>query len=256
MIGAWLNSEEEHSIVSSYEEKRIKHFNKEDIKELVEVVARWRLLLGVTSESSDTELLVITQFVYDNYPNITLTDIRFAMNWSISGRIEVGFVTQKNISSYYVSRAINAYIDLKRSIVNDIEQRRNTYNARRESVKIEQTPLQKANTLKNIVLNLYDSFKKEKQLIDYNDVVYTWLKKSKNLCLETAVIANAIRYGKQTFADLEKGDKLIGKINSVLENNREELEKKYSRSFMINHFFKSVKNEAEIVNLIKVQDFE
>jgi hypothetical protein len=256
LIGQWLNSEEEHSLVCSYTEKRLKYFTKEDIKELVEVVARWRLLLGVTGDSSDTELIVITQFVYDNYPNITLTDIRFAMNWSISGRIEVGFVTQKNISSYYVSKAINAYIAEKRRVVNEIEERKNTYQAQAKPERVEQTPVQRANTFKNIILSLYDSYKKERPIIDYNDYVYNWLKKSKNLCLDPLVIANAIRYGKQMYGELEKSDKLVNKIHQVLESDKEQRQKKYSRAFMILHFFNTMQGEADIIKRIAVSDFD
>ena len=256
MIGQWLNSEEEHSIAKSYDEKRLKHFNKEDIKELVELVGRWRLLLGVTSESNDTELVVITQFIYDNYPNVTLTDIRFAMNWSISGRIEVGFVTQKNISSYYVSKAINAYIIEKRNIVNHIEERKNSLLAQKQNEIIEQTPVEKANTFKSIVLNLYDSYKKEKPILDYNDIVYSWLKKSKNLCIKQEVINEAIRYGSKRYSDEKQDLSIANKINQSFENDKENRMKKYSRSFMITYFFKTMKSEVDIINLIEVKDFQ
>lgn len=255
LIGGWLNSEEERSIVASYDEKRLKHFDKDDIKKLVEVIARWRLLLGVTAESNDTELLVITQFVYDNYPNITLTDIGYAMNWAISGRIEVGFVSQKNISSYYVSRAINAYIAEKRRIVNDIEERKNTYKAQAEPEKIEQTPLQKANTFKSIILNLYDSYKKEKPIFDYNDIVYEWLKRSKNLCLDPKIISEAIRYGKQRVIEEKQDNTVNGFLIRTLEDDKELREKKHSRVYMIKWFFMDKQSPKDIIDLINVNDF-
>jgi hypothetical protein len=256
LIGAWLNSEEENKLVTTYEEKVLKYFDKEDIKKLVELIAKWRLLLGVTSEGSDSELLVITQFVYDNYPNITLSDIEFAMNWTISGKIEVGFVSQKNISSYYVSRAINAFIVEKKRIIEDIAERKRTYQAQLEPEKIEQTPVQKANTFKSIILNLYDTHKKGKPLIDYNDIVYEWLKKSKNLCLEPEVISKAIRYGKQRVIEERQDNSLYGNINKAFDNEKELREKKHSRVYMIMYFFdygeKSIK---DIVDLIDIKDF-
>lgn len=256
MIGQWLASNEEVDIVNSYGEKKIRYFNKEDLKQVVELIARWRMLLGVTSESSDIELVVITQFIYDNYPSLSITDINFAMNWSISGKVEIGFVSQKNISSYYVSRAINAYIAEKKNIMKSIEERRNTFLAQSEDKIIEQTPIQQANTFKNIVLNLYDSHGKQKQIIDYNDIVYNWLKKTKNLCLDPAVISNAIRFGKQRVYEEKQDSVLMNKINQSLEQDRELREKKYARVFMINYFFDSIKHESELVKLIKVSDFQ
>jgi len=256
LIGQWLASNEEVDIVNSYGEKKIRYFNKEDLKQVVELIARWRMLLGVTSESSDIELVVITQFIYDNYPSLSLTDINFAMNWSISGKVEIGFVSQKNISSYYVSRAINAYIAEKKNIMKSIEERRNTFLAQSKDKIIEQTPIQKANTFKNIVLNLYDSHGKQKQIIDYNDIVYNWLKKTKNLCLDPAVISNAIRFGKQRVYEEKQDSVLMNKINQSLEQDRELREKKYARVFMINYFFDSIKHESELVKLIKVSDFQ
>jgi hypothetical protein len=256
LIGQWLASNEEVDIVNSYGEKKIRYFNKEDLKQVVELIARWRMLLGVTSESSDIELVVITQFIYDNYPSLSITDINFAMNWSISGKVEIGFVSQKNISSYYVSRAINAYIAEKKNIMKSIEERRNTFLAQSEDKIIEQTPIQQANTFKNIVLNLYDSHGKQKQIIDYNDIVYNWLKKTKNLCLDPAVISNAIRFGKQRVYEEKQDSVLMNKINQSLEQDRELREKKYARVFMINYFFDSIKHESELVKLIKVSDFQ
>jgi hypothetical protein len=255
LIGQWLNSEEEHNLVRSYDEKRLKYFDREDLKELVEIVARWRLLLGVTGDSSDTELLVITQFLYDNYPNLTLTDLRYAMNWTISGKVDVGFVSQKNISSYYVSRAINAYIAEKRQIMNLIEERKNAFMAQAESTPLEHTPTEKANVFKSIVLSLFDSYRKEKPIIDYNDIVYNWLKKSKNLCILPEIISEAVRYGRQRVSEEKQDNAFMNRINQSLEQDIELRQKKYARTFMIMHFFKQINGEQDIVALIKPSDF-
>ena len=86
LIGDWIRNDTEIAVAQTFSEKRIGSFDREDMAKLVEVMAKWRVLLGVNNDSSETELIVICQFVYDNFKKFTLMDIKLAMNWAVSGK--------------------------------------------------------------------------------------------------------------------------------------------------------------------------
>jgi hypothetical protein len=138
------------AIAATYSGKRIRDFDHNDMRMLVELMGLWRINLGVTAESTAEELVVICQFVYDNFGQFTLDDIRAAMNLVVSGKINLEYVTQRNISSYYVSRALKAYEEYKREMVNQIAIDKENYLKRQEQRnRIELTPLERANSFKD-----------------------------------------------------------------------------------------------------------
>ncbi len=67
LIGDWIQNEVEYEVAKTFDGKRIGQYTKEDMTKLVELMAHWRVLLGVTSDSTEIELVVICQFVYDNF---------------------------------------------------------------------------------------------------------------------------------------------------------------------------------------------
>ena len=148
-------------VANTYNEKRIGEYTSEDMKGLVEVMAKWRLLLGVNNtDSTEVELIVICQFVYDNFKRFTLEDIKLAMNWAISGKIDMQFVSTKSISAMYVSKALNQYEDEKRAIVQRIAESKEAYERKKSREQnIEVSPQEKANSFKNILLDAYNDFR-------------------------------------------------------------------------------------------------
>lgn len=259
LIGDWIQNETEYQVALTYGEKRIGDFNKQDMTKLVEVMAQWRLLLGVTTESTDTELIVICQFVYDNFKKFTLSDIRLAMNWVISGKVEVGFVTQKNISSFYVSKAINAYEERKRHIFNDLMERRDRHIQRNQiEVKPEPTQQDKANTFKDLILGMYKSHQDGQPFYDFGDFVYNWLKKTNQLRATPEDVNAAVFYGQEKYR-AERREEVAKNIMRQLVNNdtpdnKEERQKKYAREYMIIKYFE--KNTiGEIISKINPNQF-
>ena len=90
LLGNWITNKEHYEISLTYSEKKIGRFNSEEMGDIVDVLAQWRLMLGVTSDTTQEELVFITQFLYDNYKHLTLPDLKMAKNWSIMGRVDVG----------------------------------------------------------------------------------------------------------------------------------------------------------------------
>jgi hypothetical protein len=255
IIGSWVQSEDDNAIAKTYLDKKIGDFDREDMKLLVEVMAQWRVLLGVTSDSTENELIIICQFLYDNFKKYTLADIKLAMNWTISGKLDVGYVSQKTISSYYISRALNAYDEYKRNIYNNMMQRRDNYLNRVEmEQKPELTADDKANNFKNLILGLYDSFQKGNFFVDFGDFVYNWLKKTNQITNDKAVIAAAVKYGKEQFIEQRRNENIQRLVKAIEPESREFREKKLARHYIITIYFKENTIQS-IINKINPSQF-
>lgn len=257
LIGAWIKNEDELQVANTYQEKKIGNYDREDMARLVEVMAQWRILLGVTSDASEHELIIICQFIYDNFKKFTLSDVKLAMNWSISGKIDVGFVTQKNISSYYISRALNAYDEEKRRIYNQLMYEREKHiNRMKQEQKPEITPIDKANSFKDYIVSMFQSYKDGKIVFDLADMAYNWLKRTEQISLDKKVISEAIDYGKRKYLE-EKQKEIKNSLQANLfasNESREEREKKLARSYMIMHYFDNI-DLPTLVSRIKVEQF-
>jgi len=224
---------------------------------LVEVMAQWRLLLGVTTESTEQELVVICQFIYDNFKKFTLSDLKLAMNWTISGKVDVGFVTQKNISSYYISRALNAYEEEKRRIYNKLMYDRDKELERKrleDQAKI--TPRDKANIFKESILTMYKAHKDGRPIIDFGDIVYNWLKSTHQLPRDPVTLSNAIKYGQDMYFEERRSEGGLSPFGNLGKaENKEDRQKKLSRQFMIMQYFDKY-DIPYIISKINIHDFD
>lgn len=259
LIGSWIKDDNEYQVAVTYGEKKIGDFTREDMTRLVEVMAKWRILLGVTSDSTEGELVIICQFVYDNFKKFTLGDIKLAMNWVISGKIEMGFVSQKNISSYYVSRALNLYDEHKRTIVNKIWDEKTRYLIRVEDEKskqIKETKEEKANSFKELILTMYNQHTNGGEFYDLGDMVYEWLKKTNQLERNIDIINSAIKYGHEKLIEEKVNSKIKNKLYLTFDDasDDERRKKKYGREYMIKNYFDKV-GIGELVSNINPKDF-
>lgn len=220
-------------------------------------MGKWRLLLGVTSESSDQELIIICQFMYDNFKNYTLADVKLAMNWVISGKVEVVYVTQKNISSFYVSKAMKAYDEEKRLIYNRLIEDRDKYLSRMEDInKPKVTPLEQAESFKEMIVGMYDSVNTGGIFYDIGDIVYNWLKRTGQLKPSKGQIELAVKYGSDKYHQ-EKEDKSLRSklIESTDSSDIDAKKKKYAREYMVIQYFTN-NTIGYIVNKIQSNQFE
>jgi hypothetical protein len=251
LIGDWIKNDTELAIANTMSEKKIKEFNREDMAELVSVMGQWRLLLGVTGDSTETELIFICQFIYDNFGKFTLSDVRIAMNWTISGKVDVGYVTQKNISAYYISKALQAYENKKIEIINEIAINKERLESRYED-KRELTPEEKAKSFKEYLIMIYESYKENGKFWDGPEYIYKWLKETGQVNPTKDEINEAVIFGYQKLMKekeedaFEKTFKNINKEKLSLEDS-EARKKKYAREFIVCKIFDSV----ELYDLLK-----
>lgn len=261
LIGEWIQNESEYQVALTYGEKRIGNFGREDMTNLVELMAQWRIHLGVTSDPTEQELIIICQFVYDNFKTFTLADIRLAMNWAIAGKIDLGFISQKTFSSFYVSKAINAYSDQKRHHFNTLMERREQQLRRSEiENKKELTPLEKADEFKTLIVSMYQGYRSGGIFYDFGDFIYDWLKNTKQIDQsDKSNIQAAVVYGKEKYRKEKQKNNVAVLARAVAPKkepeNQEQMEKKYAREYIIIQYFEKY-SLGEIIQKIKPEQFQ
>jgi len=180
------------------------------------------------------------------------------MNWAIAGKIDVGFVTQKNISSYYVSKALNAYGEAKRSIYNELMENRDRILERRSLEKsVQHTPAEKANQFKEYIVSLYQGYKQGGYFYDIGDFAYNWLKKTNQLKLSKEHIDAAVAYGKQAASKIRQADAGSAAAllrQSIAKESREQSEKRLAREYILMQYFDAL-SLPQIIDRISIKDF-
>lgn len=259
LIGDWIKNEADLTIAQTFSEKRIGDFGKEDMKGLVEVMGKWRFLLGVQSESSDTELVYICQFIYDEFKKFTLSDIRLAMNWAISGKTDMTFVSHKSLSAAYVSKAILAYEDEKRAIVKRIAYDKEAYERNKQRDEpLNISPEEQANTFLSILLDAYKKYKEQGEFYDLGDFIYNWMKKHKIANISKEMVLDAMTYGETRYREFkaeQKHNAGMRRIKIMDSGDDEFHKKKFAREYIIKKFFDKVEFE-QLVKLVKIEQFK
>lgn len=250
LIGDWIRTKEEYSIAQTYSEKKLGQFDKSDMTILVELMAQWKVHIGITAETFDNELVFICQFLYDNFKHFTISDIRLAMNWAISGKLDLSYVSSKTLSSLYVSKALNLYEDEKRRIVNLISQQKDSYNRQKDlNSKLEISPLDKANQFKEHIVSVYQKYKEDSLLIDIGDLIYNWIRANKIINISNSDVEEAIKYAHNRYIDEVSNKSIRTPFKTAIDEVSKELrKKKFAREYILMKFF----DKVDIINIIKV----
>jgi hypothetical protein len=248
MIGSWIKNTDELAIAKTVTEKKISQFDKKDMAELVAVMAQWRLLLGTTNDVTDGELIFICQFVYDNFGRFSLSDIKMSMNWAISGKLEIGFVSQKTLSAYYISRCLNIYEETKARIINELAYKRDKHE---NSLSIEAsknaTKEEKANIHKEYLVSIYNTYQNTGEINDYGDFIYKWMRHEEILKPNNQDVTDAIAAAQLRLIKERKADNNIGKNLKPDDKNDEEKKKRFAREFLVMRIFSRI----ELIELLK-----
>jgi len=257
LIGDWIKNNEQLTIAQTFSEKRISQFNKTDMAELVDLIAKWQIMLGIGSDSTEQELIFICQFIYDNFGSLTLTDINNASNLVVSQKIKLEYTSQRKITALYVSKSLNAYIDYKTDLYNEILANKRKYLEKLEDSKVRVlTASEKANDFKNHIIAMYKNFEESGWTIDFGDFVYEWMKKL-NL-INDKIIPEALAYAETRYIDDKKTPNSFAMQIKMGLNNIESVKfqkKKYAREYVINNFFQC-NDILDIILLIKQEQFK
>jgi hypothetical protein len=246
LIGAWANNELEKHIAISLSEKRIRHYSNNDMAKLMELMGEWRFLLGVSSQASDRELIMMTKYVSESYPQLTYTDIRTTMMMAMQGKLDIAFTPMINFSAKYVSDCINDYCSHKSRFINEALHKQDKKDAKAENKPKNYTPEERMNIFASILTVAYNMAHNLNEVMDFENRIYKWLRHTKQIKMSQDDINEAIKYGESKYR------KLYGAKRDEESPDRI---KKYGREHAVVKYFLSVPL-SEIMSKINVEYFK
>ena len=252
--GDWVKSKQDEIVVATYDEKKIGSYDTEDMKKLVELVGKWRFLIGATSDAKDTELIIACQFIYDHYSHLTIADVEQAMVLAVKDTFDIK-MSLRTISTAYISKCLNGWEEIKRKAVNDIAEAKERY-MREQSYKVELSVERKMAIHKDFIVDLYNKFKSTGQLYDFGDIVYDWLRnKARVIAPSKETVDKAMAYANERMIELRQQESLeFKKMTKSYGLNDEDKKKKFAREYILKDYFNRFSLQS-VLTLIKPEHF-
>jgi hypothetical protein len=183
-------------------------------------------------------------------------DITYAMNWSISGKIDTQMISKKTLSANYVSQCLNLYEDIKAATINRIAKAKEQYQNRLSiDAPTKVSPTEKANIFKEYIINCHERYSDRGKIDDYGGSIYRWMKSIGLIKPTPSQITDALNAGQNRLIQ-ERQDAANIFVRPISKDpaTEEEKKKKYAREYMISLVFDQY-DPIQLINLIKIEYF-
>ena len=254
LIGDWIKTKQQYDVVVNHTgSSQLKKATNNMMNDLVTILGLWKFSVGNNTETSTDEYRYMALFIKDNFSEFTLEEIRSAMNMSINGTFENKYFG--SFSPIYVSSVLNAYREYRASILRKVEEDAEAHR-RAEQKRLMATPEYRCNQMKQFIYEQYETYKKEGEIFDHFNLIYTFLRNINQLDVPKSIVDEAVEYGKKRSSQ-EKSNKnnLKSLIESTNSNDIEENTKKFARNYVIQKHFEKV-SIKDILNSIKIDHFK
>lgn len=231
--------------------KQIYQLNYEENDTLVETIARWRWLLGISVVPDKNEFIAIIDFIKKNYGTITISEIILAINLSLKGSLEVDNKPYGVFSVLYISNILNAYLNYKDKIyrelshLNDIEYQKSI----KTQIELKPSPGEMAENMKEILRNSYVNISENAgSFFDPFFYIYQFLNRKK------VFEFSEVQQEKIEILSKKLGEKVINEEKYYKKLTSFEKEKTLESS--INSEKKKLYCEFFLSNFKSIEDFE
>jgi hypothetical protein len=258
LINCVVSQEEQNFVIAFEGENKLSTcVAKENREKLIDVLSKWRWMSGINHPNEDEddiaqELILISKFLIENYPKLNLEEISLAINLSLTNKLNVDVRTFNSFSPMYISRILNAYLDYKRSIYNELRERQERINSKNELEK-KATPEDRLFAMRELLHHFYDEYKSIGVVNDYFNVLYNFLRKTKRLNPSKEIVDKAMKYGES---------KCNEHINSYFANaigndkpDKQLIIKRFARNYCVQNLFDTI-NIDELASNLNYMEFK
>lgn len=224
-------------------------------KRLLDLVGKWMFYVGQINVSADG-MIILVQFIQENYSHLSADDIELAINLSLKGKLDCDIRTYGQFSPMYISTILNAYDFYRKEHLKSVTDRWLTNPKEPQSIT-KMTPKEEVDFYKSIIRDDYIRFADKGEVMDYFSMIYNFLKRTKRIILDKEMIDNAVKYGESMYIKMlvqERTEKLQGNFNMIYERDEDLAKKKYSRNYCVQEYFKK-NNMDDVINSINLSDF-
>lgn len=165
------------SVISSG--NKISAYQKSEMGEIIELIGKWRFMVGINTTIDPIELIALSEFLQKNYGQLTVQEINLAINLSLKNVLAVDNKPYGSFSALYVSSILNAYIDYKQKIAKEINEIADLEHKKQmlEQKSIPPPAKKRAEDMIEILKNAYTTYKTDEIFTDPFSFIYDFLKK-------------------------------------------------------------------------------
>jgi hypothetical protein len=257
-IATWAVTKTEKQLAVTFSEKKIAEYRNDiEGKDIRALITDWWVLHGSTRELTPTELKILYEWVRDNFDQLTYTDIHLAVQWSVTGELEIEHKPFLGLNADYISKVLRLYLERKQSLVQEImERKRHRENSQLPAATA--TPQQNMQAMREMIITAYDALTTNEFYYDMNDMVYFWLRNTKQLVFNDDDANVALAYAAKKILENKVGEpknimeSLVG--NPKSEEEKKKMTKKYAREFTMRKYFQN-NTLGQILSNLKLDYF-
>jgi hypothetical protein len=258
----FTRNEIEKRFLSSLNDKTIEHYKtKEDYTRLIQIVTKWRIMLGLSKDMSEEELKINVQFIKNSYGKLTAKEIELAIDLSLQGHLGVDPQPYGNFSPLYISKILNAFVEKHNEKINALLQRKRQaeIDAKRNEVD-NRTPMEIAQSIKNFIQDwgkrVRDS---DKYYGDFNYSVWNFLNAGGYIEPDDDTLKAAKEFADAEHRKMEEIENKNIFMRSLRNAQKEQEVKKrkemYGRFYVMRAFFRSLEDVDKFMAQFDVQLF-
>lgn len=222
--------------------------NLTDLNPLVNVVAKWRMYIGLPKEDISEELSIVADFLSKQYPFLTIAEIELAYTLSVTNKLkDVDFYG--SFSPLYVGKVLDSFLYYRKLTLADTIRRKQQYDNEIKEMENRPTPAKQCNDLKGTIKDMYEEYKQNGELRDPFNICYNFFRRTKMLVVKKDEIEKAMDYGKKKYLSKERN-----LFDKVTESTKESEIQRYARNWCVQNYFDNVGINI-ILNNIKVEHF-
>lgn len=222
--------------------------NLKDLNPLVNVVAKWRMYIGLPKEDISEELSIVADFLHKQYEYLTIAEIELAYTLSVTNKLkDVEFYG--SFSPLYVGKVLDSFLYYRKLTLADTIRRKQQYDNEIKEMENRPTPAKQCNDLKCLIKDIYEDYKVKKEIKDPFNICYNFFRKTKMIIVKKDEIDLAMDYGKKMYLSKERN-----LFDKVTESSKDLEIQRYARNWCVQKYFDNVGIDI-ILNNIKVEHF-
>jgi hypothetical protein len=255
-------TDEQKNMISVIFSKKIADYQKNELGEIVELIGKWRYLVGIQNNIEPIELVALTEFIQKNYGHFTVNEINYAINLSLKGILNCDNKPYGNFSALYISTILNAFQEYKLKIIKEIRQIEDEKYEKQllEQKSVPPPPEKRAEDMREILKNVYLRFKEDNLFADPFFLIYNFFKKKgvfQNFDKETIhkIKNQARKYAQQNKYEQKNSQKIDFGVNKT----EEDIYISKGKHIFCEYFLSSFQNldefQQKFIKIITEKDF-
>lgn len=247
-------------------EKKIGEYctDEEDFK-IIDLLKRWKIYSGISSESTPADFVIIMEFIQINYPKLNLTDLNCIVNLATTNKLEIKKTDESFgiFSCSFVGRYISAYVsNYKPPIIVDCRNAMDKYLLENKTVEI--TPEEELESFKKNVIQVWNCVKTGEPVFDFRYYIFNYLYINKIVTITDKIILDAKYFAmkeheqsKETKNNLQAAFNALEKLDDKQKLNQKKISKEElfngQAKYVVIEFFKTIDNIEDFINTITIE---